>query len=141
MGWVVDASVAMAWYVELPYSPAASPLLEGGDLLIAPELVLTECANAAWKMARGGHIQWDHARFLVRSLSQTFDELYSLAPLMERAVDLARELDHPVYDMVYVGLAEESGFSLATADKALYRKVGDSGLGVDVALVAVARDA
>ena len=53
---VVDASVALRWFVEAPGSAAAAQLLSGRERLIAPDLIVAEVANAAWKLARAGEI-------------------------------------------------------------------------------------
>jgi len=43
---------------------------------------------------------------------------------LDRAWDLARRYDaHPVYDMLYVALAERRGTRLITADDALRRRL------------------
>ena len=47
---VVDASVAFAWFVEVPASAPAVRLLDRAppDRLLAPDLVLVELLNAGW---------------------------------------------------------------------------------------------
>ena len=56
--WVVDASVAFGWFVEVPTSARAVALLEADPpcALIAPDLVLVELLNAGWKALRLGAI-------------------------------------------------------------------------------------
>jgi predicted nucleic acid-binding protein len=49
---VVDASVALKWVIPEAGSDAAAGLLH--DELIAPDLWLTEAANALWRHARLG---------------------------------------------------------------------------------------
>jgi len=46
---VVDASVAVKWYVPEIHSEAAAKLLSGPYELIAPDLILPEAANVIWK--------------------------------------------------------------------------------------------
>lgn len=44
---------------------------------------------------------------------------------LDRAWELSRRFDeHPVYDMLYVAVAEREGMTLVTVDQALLRKVG-----------------
>jgi predicted nucleic acid-binding protein len=43
--------------------------------------------------------------------------LRPLRPLAARAAALARKLDHPVYDCLYLALAEAEGAPLVTADR------------------------
>ena len=46
---VIDASVALKWFVEEQGTEQAAALLAGQDLLIAPDLIVAEVANAGWK--------------------------------------------------------------------------------------------
>ena len=51
---VIDASVALKWFVEEQGTDQAAALLAGNDLLIAPDLIVAEVANAGWKAVRTG---------------------------------------------------------------------------------------
>lgn len=86
-GFVVDASVAVKWLVDEPLSDEAAKLLEEGLLLAAPELIYAEVANALDLLA--------DAPLIVPS---------SMKQLMPAAARLAADLDHPVYDCMYLAL-------------------------------------
>lgn len=47
MTFVVDASVAVKWFIEDNDSARARQLLAGDEALIAPDLVIAEVCNAA----------------------------------------------------------------------------------------------
>ena len=47
MTLVVDASVAIKWFVEESRSDAARAVLTSGESLVAPDLVVPEACNAA----------------------------------------------------------------------------------------------
>lgn len=49
---VVDASVALKWFVNEERSDLAVGLLNSGEPMMAPDLVLAEVCNAAWKSLR-----------------------------------------------------------------------------------------
>ncbi len=49
---VVDASVALKWMVKELRSDLAIDLLNSAESLVAPELVVAEVCNAAWKSLR-----------------------------------------------------------------------------------------
>ena len=119
MTLVVDASVALKWFVSEDGSDAAVGLLDSGESLIAPELVLAEVCNAAWKSLRRGQI--DHAQFdeVATDLPQVFGRLVPLVWLIRSAAALARNLDHPIYDCFYLALAEAENVPLITADRRL----------------------
>ena len=56
MTWVVDASVAVKWFVEEVRSTAARTVLSSGAPIIAPDLIIPETCNTAWKKVRRAEI-------------------------------------------------------------------------------------
>jgi predicted nucleic acid-binding protein len=120
---VVDASVALKWFVEEDGSRQAEALLKSPDLLIAPDLIVAEVCNAAWKAVRSGAMLPEQQHHAASRLAAAFDELVPMAPLAVRAVEISRRLDHPAYDGFYVALAEQRGARLVTADRKLLLRV------------------
>jgi predicted nucleic acid-binding protein len=51
---VVDASVAVKWFIHEPDRPAARRLLVPQSRLIAPDLIVAEVASAMWKRVVAG---------------------------------------------------------------------------------------
>jgi predicted nucleic acid-binding protein len=51
---VIDASVALKWFIDEDGSDRAAALLDGKELLIAPDLIVAEVCNAGWKAVRAG---------------------------------------------------------------------------------------
>jgi predicted nucleic acid-binding protein len=49
---IIDACVAIKWFVPEPGHEAATALLEGNSDLLAPDWLLIEVANALWKQWR-----------------------------------------------------------------------------------------
>ena len=95
---VIDASVALKWFVNEDGSKEAEALLTRGDILIAPDLIMPEVCNAAWKMVRRGMMHQTQQIAAVTRLPSILDELVPTAPLAPRAAALSRLLDHPAYD-------------------------------------------
>jgi len=121
---VVDASVALKWFLsEEPDADRALAVVRDGVPLIAPDLVIAEVCNAAWRSARLGRISHAQMDEIASSLPRFFDGLVSAATLAPRAVAIASELDRPVYDCLYVALAEAEQAALVTADAQLVGKV------------------
>jgi predicted nucleic acid-binding protein len=120
---VVDASVALRWYVEGPGSTEATRLLDRKEPLVAPDLVVAEVTNAAWKLARAAAITAEHGRAIASAVTGAFDHLVPAAELCRRAYDLATSLDHPLYDCLYLALAERDDGVLVTADERLLRRI------------------
>ena len=123
MTLVVDASVALKWFVKEDGSQQAATLLAGSDLLIAPDLIVAEVCNAGWKAVRAGTMLQAQHNHAAARLALAFDDLLPLAPLAERAVMLSRALAHPVYDCFYLALAEERTARMVTADRRLLSRV------------------
>ena len=114
---VIDASVAIKWFIVEPGRPEAKRLLDGGNLLVAPELVVAEVVNVVWKRLMADAIDRSQAADVPRELPHLFTELCPLAPLAGRALALAEELRHPAYDCFYLALAEARDAKLVTADR------------------------
>ena len=70
--WVVDASVAFAWFVAVPGSEQAARLLDAGPatLRLAPDLVLVELLNAGWKSLRLGAITSEQFQVLANRAAE-----------------------------------------------------------------------
>jgi predicted nucleic acid-binding protein len=47
--YVVDASVAVKWFVPEPHTQAALRFLNGDHQLMAPDLLVPEIGNTLWK--------------------------------------------------------------------------------------------
>jgi predicted nucleic acid-binding protein len=120
---VVDASVAVKWFVEEPGSPAACAILTRGEVLVAPDLVLVEASNTAWKKVKRGEMTQEQGEAMVRALPLYFDRLVHTDALIARAYALAHRLDHPVYDCLYLALAEQESVQLMTDDHRLIKAV------------------
>lgn len=110
---IVDASVAVKWLASESDSNAANDLL-GLPGLAAPELVLSEVANAIWRKRRAGEVGQVDAR--PSYIEHLVARLVPTSAFINRALDLALAMDHPVYDCVYLAMAEAEDDLLVTAD-------------------------
>ena len=126
MTLVVDASVALKWFVEEPGSAPARGLLAGEEPLIAPDLLVAEVFNAAWRLLRSGEIAARQHDVIVARLADIFAELVPLVPIASLAASIGRTLDHPIYDCLYIALAERAGSRMVTADRRLLVRVTDT---------------
>jgi predicted nucleic acid-binding protein len=119
---IVDASVAFKLIVAEPGTDEAMRWLEKEELA-APALMLSEVANGLWKRVRRGELDGStdiEAR--VAALTRLV-RISTGAEAAPRALRLAIELDHPVYDCLYLALAEANEDRLLTADAKLARIV------------------
>ncbi len=114
---VVDACVAIKWFVREEDSALAVRLLETSDLVFfAPDIFRPEVVNGLLRQRRSGHLSDDLLDRILVELDLVMPELVSSAPLMSLAVRIARRLDHPVYDCLYLAPAELHDMTLVTAD-------------------------
>jgi predicted nucleic acid-binding protein len=123
MTLVVDASVALKWYLIESGAEPARQILADGDTLVAPELVVAEVCNACWLAGRRGEISAAQQGQIAHDITRVFDRLEGLAPYASRAAAIARELDHPVYDCFYLAVSEALDAPLVTADGRLLARV------------------
>ena len=127
---MVDASVAVQWFAREPGSEASAALVESNQPLVAPDIMPLEVANALWKKVRHGDVPAADLQPAVTRILASDITLVPTLTLLERAVRLAVEINHPVYDCVYLVLAEERGAPLASIDERLRAAARARGLRV-----------
>lgn len=123
MALIVDASVAIKWFVDEPGSGVARQLWRDQPDLLAPDLMVLEVCNAAWRKVRLGQASRAQAEQIAERLRQGIVDLRPTAPLAPRATEIALTVDHPVYDCFYLALAEREGAELVTADQRLNERL------------------
>ena len=116
---MVDASVAVKWLFTEEHSTVARQLLAPRIVLHAPDFLLIEAANVIWKKVRRQEIP--DARPYLEELARMSDAvvLRPSSELVQRAAVLGLQLNHPVYDCVYLACAEAEAAPLVTADDRL----------------------
>ena len=127
---VVDASVAFLWFANEPDHWGAARLLEAEAVLMAPDLMAVEVANAWWKKLRRHQMEMADVEQAVTNLLALGIDWTASGQLILPAARLAVELEHPVYDCLYLALATSHAASLATVDERLRR--GAERLGVRI---------
>lgn len=130
---VLDASVVVD--VVAPNVSMSSPAVrtlrrlsaEGAELL-APRLLLAECSNALLMGVKRAKWTGAAADLAYAHLTRLPLKLADDAAHMERAWELSRRYDnHPIYDMIYVAVAERARATLITADAALRQRLARFG--------------
>jgi predicted nucleic acid-binding protein len=122
MNRVVDASVASKWFFPEPDSDAADALLDSRTPLFAPELIVAEVCNVAWKRLRAGEATPEQAAAAADSIGEMIDELVPMAALARPSLEIARALKHPVYDCFYLALADRLDTHVVTGDDVLVQR-------------------
>ncbi len=134
---VVDASVAVKWFVPEIYSAEALRLLDAGVRRHIPVLLHTEVGQTIWKKVyQRKEIVPADGRSILRGLMVTPLEVHAVIPLVESAFDIALDTGRTVYDSIYLALAVALGCKLVTADQKLYNALRASVFAADVTWVA-----
>ncbi len=117
MTLVVDASVAVKWFVQEPLRDEARNLIQGNDPLCAPDILFAEIANVGWRLVTRGDVGRDQALGMVTQVGDRFSTIVSSSLLCERAFEIALTLGHPAYDCMYLACAEVADAVVVTADR------------------------
>ncbi len=113
---VVDASVAIKWVLEEKGSKAARALMYA-DEIVAPNLIMLECANALWSKVRSKLLSRAAATLGLTKIANAPMRLRTETDIIDAAQAIAFEIDRTVYDSVYLAIAIADNGVLVTADE------------------------
>ena len=122
---VIDASVAIKWTIGESGSEEALRLVQT-TLLVAPRLILIECANVLWVKSRRMDITSDDAAEAYAYIAVAPIDYLEDGDLLPAALALAGLLDHSVYDCLYVAASVAIQAPIVTADRKLHRKLSET---------------
>jgi predicted nucleic acid-binding protein len=131
---VLDASVAIALVVGEPGSRAAAEAVADNDALV-PEAFWVEVSSALVRKVKERSLTRRDAIASFGLLRRLVEYSIATEPLGAFAMSLALDLDHTVYDCVYLAAAVAHEAPLITADRALHAKAVEAGYGPHVRLV------
>ena len=121
---VIDASVAVKWFIEEDRCELARDVFREGIELVAPDLIFTEVANAMRKKVRDGEVAMEQARNALTGLANLFNRLVGPRDILVQSFEFACEIRHAVPDCVYLACASIAGAALLTDDETLFLKAG-----------------
>ena len=125
---MVDASVAVKWFLPEPGEAAAQEVLAGREKLMAPALIRVEVTAGITRKARLGEIENRDAARAVRMWFQAVrDGVVTLVADdtdLEEAAKLALLLRHPLQECLYLALAVRLAAPLITADQQFAIRAG-----------------
>ena len=124
--FVVDASVAVKWFLPEPHSLEALRLLDGESELLVPDLLWAEVGNVLWKRWRQGELPEEAAAGILRDLRKLPLAVHPADGIAEVAWSFASRLGRSFYDSLYLALAASQSCSMITADRRLWNAVGSA---------------
>ncbi len=127
MKYVIDSSVSFKWAVtEIDSDKALRMLTDYQNAvheLLAPDLLVTEIANALASAEKSGRIQAGEAAAFLTDIINNAPVLHPTIAVLNRALEICLAATHSVYDCVYVALAEREVCKLVTADDKLVKNL------------------
>lgn len=123
---VIDASIAIKWFIPEAGSDAAIQLLSKKHHLLAPDLIRAEVGNIVWKLHRRQFIKTDDVYHIVNDFLAMPIDIHDSELLISNAVEIAVETGTTVYDSLYFALAVEKGAVMVTADAKLATALKDT---------------
>jgi len=120
--FVLDASVALSWLLDVPIPPYAAKvrkMLEDGDRAVVPAIWHLEMANTLLISTRRGKITQNDADtllFNIESLLHGSIETRIEGISVRRAMAVARAWSLTAYDASYLELAQTEKLALSTLD-------------------------
>src|SRR4051794_16708562 len=114
---VIDASVALMWFIPETHAVQAKRLLHPEIELVAPDLLFAEIVHVAAKKVRSGQLTSAEAGRLVDDLALLPIVTVPCRDLAADAAALAIATDRSGYDSMYLALAIQMNTRFITADQ------------------------
>lgn len=124
---VVDANIIVKLVCNEPGCIEAGERLRFEPTLTAPDWVLIEAAHALRRKSISGEFEPGDAAYRFKAIQVFFEELQLSGPLTEKALSLSFELNHWVYDCIYLSCALDLGSKLLTADRKFWNAAKRAG--------------
>ena len=120
-GYVVDASVAIKWFIPEIQSEIALQARQSRDRLHVPAFMTLELGNVIAKKIRRGELTKMDGKTILKELRHLPFQRHADERLFPAAYELALDTQQSVYDCLYLALAEAVDGRMITADRKLYK--------------------
>ena len=129
---VIDASVAVKWFIPEIHAQAAVKLLTGKRSLYSPDLIYAEVGNTLWN-------KWKRAELRPEEVLAVLED-FKRFPLISTPCESLAETSWAIvektaitfYDALYVALAFLENCPVITADNKLRRSLINNPFGIQV---------
>lgn len=132
---VIDANVAVKFIVSEPGQKEAFARVSTEHKLVAPDWMLIEVGHALWRKVKSGEIHRVEAEQGLAALPVAIQIYTESSTIIGRAQELSFELDHWLYDCVYLATALDRALTLLTADRKFWNAAKRAGYGGSVELL------
>jgi predicted nucleic acid-binding protein len=131
--FVLDASIALSWFIDHPIAPHASHVREllRASHAIVPPLWHVEVVNGLLVAERHGNLNpadteqsLELLEIIITQAIETQDDIISRS----RILNTARQFGLTAYDAVYLDIARELQLPLATLDRQLAKAATKAGV-------------
>ncbi len=137
---VLDASVAIKWYVPEVHASEALRFMTTDFAIHVPSFFAPECGNTIWKkVAQRREIPEPRGREILDELFAYPHQVHDAEALTPLAFDLATAVGNPklaIHDFIYVALAIGLDCPMVTADRVFYETLAPGPHGSRLAWVA-----
>ena len=117
---VIDASVAMKWFLPEPQHEEALIILQETTQFYVPEHFFAEMTNILWKKIAQKEITDREAVHILKKIAQIPWEVIDTRPFLNLALQIAFRWKITTYDSLYFLAALQQKSVLITADRFLY---------------------
>ena len=121
--YVVDASVAVKWFLEEAHTPEALGLLSNTNQLHAPDFLLVEVASVVCQRIQRGQLLPEPGQQVLPALRLLPIQIAPTTDLLDSAVAIAMSTATSLYDSLYLALAALVEARMVTADRRLFLKL------------------
>jgi predicted nucleic acid-binding protein len=118
--YVVDASIAVKWFIPETHSQSASSFQYTSYGLHVPAFFMLELGNVLSKKIRRGELTPDEGEIILKEVRRLPLQYHDDARLFKPACALALQTQRSLYDCLYLALSEVIDGTLVTADRKFY---------------------
>jgi predicted nucleic acid-binding protein len=133
--YVVDASVAIKWFLDEEDSTLALRLRYSIVPLHVPDFFFVETDNILCKRIRRGDLSHAQGVEIRQLLRQVHMKIHAGQQFQDEVFDLAVHTGRSIYDCLYLALAVRLDGQMVTADRRFYDSLANGPLGKYVAWV------
>jgi len=116
---ILDASAAVKIVNQQKEIKSYLDILKDADWVIAPDIFVSEVSNVFWKYHQFDDMTMNICEHSLKSTIGLVDDFIDTIDLYQEAFSFSSQINHPVYDSMYLICARRYNGIFVTADKKL----------------------